>query len=70
MVIGICGGIMRGYKTYHRKKVLVIFAGTFSLMLILMVRLVYIMIFESQYYSQRAMELHERERSIKAARGE
>ena len=61
---------MRGYKTYHRKKILVIFVGTFALMLILMVRLVYIMIFESQYYSQRAMELHERERSIKAARGE
>nr|MBQ8252947.1 peptidoglycan glycosyltransferase [Lachnospiraceae bacterium] len=61
---------MRGYKTYHRKKVLVIFAGTFALMLLLMGRLVYLMIFESQYYSEQALKLHERERSIKAARGE
>ncbi len=61
---------MRGYKTYHRRKVVVIFLGTASLMLCLMARLVYLMIFESQYYSERAMQLHERERSIKAARGE
>ena len=32
-------------------------------------RLIYVMIFQSQYYSQKALELHERERSIKAARG-
>lgn len=32
-------------------------------------RLVYVMVFQSEYYSQKALELHERERSIKAARG-
>ncbi len=61
---------MRGYKTYHRKKVLVIFVACFAAMLLLMGRLVYLMVFESQYYSGLALELHERERSIKAARGE
>ncbi|MBQ8527958.1 MAG: peptidoglycan glycosyltransferase [Lachnospiraceae bacterium] len=61
---------MRGYKTYHRKKVLVIFLGCLALMFIIMGRLVYLMVFESEYYTQKAMELHERERSIKAARGE
>ena len=32
-------------------------------------RLVYLMIFESEYYQELARDLHERERSIKAARG-
>jgi len=36
---------------------------------ILMGRLVYLMVFQSEYYTMRAKELHERERSIKAARG-
>ncbi len=35
----------------------------------LMGRLVYLMIFRSQHYSQMAQELHQRERTIKAARG-
>lgn len=61
---------MRGYKTYHRKKVLVFFLGVLTAMLLLMGRLVYLMVFESEYYSRQALELHERERSIKAARGE
>ena len=33
-------------------------------------RLAYLMIFEAEYYQKQAEELHERERSIKAARGE
>ena len=56
-------------KARHKKKiwyaslcVLVIFA-------VLMVRLGYVMIFCSEYYMQRADDLHERERSIKASRG-
>ncbi|MBE5882184.1 MAG: peptidoglycan glycosyltransferase [Lachnospiraceae bacterium] len=61
---------MRGYKTYHRKKVLVIFFCCLAAMLLIMGRLVYLMVFESEYYTQQALELHERERSIKAARGE
>ena len=70
MVTGICEECMRGYKTYHRKKVLVIFFCCLAAMLLIMGRLVYLMVFESEYYTQQALELHERERSIKAARGE
>ena len=57
------------HKTYHRSKTvtalflcLIAFAG-------LMGRLAYLMIFQSEYYTMKAKELHERERSIKAARG-
>ena len=32
-------------------------------------RLVYLMVYRSDYYSKMAEELHQRERSIKAARG-
>ncbi len=38
-------------------------------MLVLMGRLVYLMIFCSEYYGKKAEDLHERERDIKAARG-
>ena len=56
--------------TYLRKKVaLVWFLFTFALMA-LSIRLGYLMIFRSEYYSEKAIELHERERSIKAARGQ
>ncbi len=61
---------MRGYKTYHRKKVVFFFSVCLIMMLVLMGRLVYLMVFCSEYYSQKALQLHERERSIKAARGE
>ena len=33
-------------------------------------RLVYLMVFDAEYYQERAKQLHEREREIKAARGE
>ena len=56
--------------TYLRKKIaLVWFLFTFALMA-LSIRLGYLMIFRSEYYSEKAIELHERERSIKAARGQ
>ncbi len=57
------------HKTYHRSKTVtavflcvLAFAG-------LMGRLAYLMIFQSEYYTMKARQLHERERSIKAARG-
>ncbi len=37
--------------------------------MVLIGRLVYLMVFQSEYYMEKAKELHERERSIKAARG-
>lgn len=54
----------------NRKKVLVIFLGCVLLMVLLFVRLVYLMVWRSDYYAQKAVDLHERERSIKAARGQ
>ena len=55
--------------TYHRKKIVTIFFACLAVFLILAGRLGWLMIFRSDYYSERAKELHERERSIKAARG-
>ncbi len=56
-------------KTYNRKKVVVLFFFYMAAFLLLSVRLVDLMIFQSAYYTDRAQQLHERERSIKAARG-
>ncbi|MCI9319222.1 MAG: peptidoglycan glycosyltransferase [Lachnospiraceae bacterium] len=56
-------------KIFHRKKVLVIFLGCSVLLLLLFGRLIYLMIWRADHYSQLATDLHERERSIKAARG-
>ncbi len=56
-------------KTYNRKKVVTVFFICFMAFLVLSGRLVYLMVFRSDYYSEQARQLHERERSIKAARG-
>lgn len=56
-------------KTFHKKKILIVFIGCFFMMIVLAGRLIYLMIFESEYYQELAQDLHERERSIKAARG-
>ncbi|MCD7735897.1 MAG: peptidoglycan glycosyltransferase, partial [Lachnospiraceae bacterium] len=53
----------------HRRKILLIFACCMAVMLFLAGRLAYLMIVESDYYAGLAEDLHERERSIKAARG-
>ena len=53
----------------NRKKVLVLFLACLAVILFLLGRLVYLMIWQSEYYAQKATQLHERERSIKAARG-
>ncbi len=56
-------------KTFNRKKIMIIFFSIFFVLLFLMGRLVYLMVFCSEYYGQKAKDLHERERDIKAARG-
>lgn len=56
-------------KTYNRKKIFLVFLVCFVALGILVGRLVQLMIFESEYYQELAEDLHERERSIKAARG-
>nr|WP_296267035.1 penicillin-binding transpeptidase domain-containing protein [uncultured Merdimonas sp.] len=57
-------------KTYNKRKILVVFSCAVLIMAGLIGRLVYLMVFEADYYQERAEELHEREREIKAARGE
>ena len=56
-------------KTFNRKKLLVAFTAIMLVLAILVGRLVYLMVFCSEYYGQKAEDLHERERDIKAARG-
>lgn len=60
---------MRGFQIYHKKKIVFTFFAFVMLLMGLMGRLAYIMLFRSEYYSEKAVDLHERERSIKAARG-
>ena len=60
---------MKKNKTYHKKKVWVVFLCCFLMLFGLVGRLVYLMGFRSDYYYEKAQQLHERERDIKAARG-
>ncbi|MGN1157756.1 MAG: peptidoglycan D,D-transpeptidase FtsI family protein [Agathobacter sp.] len=57
-------------KTYNRKKICVFCAMAFLLGFALIGRLIYIMLFQHDYYLKKATELQQRERQIKAARGE
>ena len=57
-------------KTYNRKKILVVFVCAVVVIFGLVGRLVYLMVFDAEYYQKKAEALHEREREIKAARGE
>lgn len=56
-------------KTYNKKKITVVFLFCVIILLALIGRLVYLMIFDAEYYQNLAKQLHEREREIKAARG-
>lgn len=56
-------------KTYIRKKIVVTFFLCAAAFLMLIGRLVYLMVGRSGHYTEAAKDLHERERSIKAARG-
>lgn len=49
---------------------MVVFALIFLMTGVLIGRLVYLMVFRSEYYVEQAKDLHERERDIKAARGQ
>lgn len=61
---------MPGNKTHSRKKVVLFIIAVAAVFLILVGRLVYLMGMRGDYYTEKAQELHERERAIKAARGE
>ena len=55
-------------KTYNRKKIMVVFVCAMLVLLGLIGRLVYLMIFDAEYYQEKAEALHEREREIKIGR--
>lgn len=57
-------------KTYNKKKILIVFLAATVMILGLIGRLCYLMILDAEYYQKKAEDLHEREREIKAARGE
>ena len=57
------------HRTFHRNKTVTVMFLCLAIFMLLIGRLVYLMVFQSEYYTQKAKELHERERSIKAARG-
>lgn len=60
---------MKRNNTFHKKKVWVIFLCCAAALAGLAGRLIYLMGFRSEYYYEKAEDLHERERDIKAARG-
>ena len=60
---------MKKNRTSHKKKAWVIFLGCAVLLAGLLGRMIYLMGFRSDYYYEKAEDLHEREREIKAARG-
>ena len=61
---------MSSFLTHHRRRILVTMAFLSLFMAGLCGQLGYLMIFRSEHYSAMADDLHERERTIKAARGE
>lgn len=62
--------VMRDFGNKVRKKIILL-SAVFSLCLTgLAGRTIYLMVFESAYYSKMARDVHERERDIKAQRGE
>ncbi len=60
---------MDNFKVYNKRMVMVFFTGCMLAIAVLVGRLVYLMIYKASYYNTRAVEVQERERSIKAARG-
>lgn len=60
---------MSSNKTFHRGRTSFVFFVSCALMIGLMGRLFFLMVYRSDHYSAMAEDLHERERTIKAARG-
>ena len=61
--------VIQGSKSRMQKKLFLGILLVTAVIVVLLGRLAVIMLFESEYYGQRAKELHERERPVKAARG-
>lgn len=45
-------------KTFHKRKILVVFAGAFAMIFVLIGRLTYLMVFDAEYYQKKAEDLH------------
>jgi len=60
---------MNSNKTHHREKIALLFFLLFLAVTGLMGRLIFLMVYRSEHYSAMAEDLHQRERTIKAARG-
>lgn len=56
-------------KTYQRRKLVAMMTICLMLLVVLVGRLSYLMVFCAEYYRAKAQELHERERRIMAERG-
>ena len=41
-------------KTFHKRKILVVFAGAFAMIFVLIGRLTYLMVFDAEYYQKKA----------------
>ena len=64
------GNLLRSsIRYFHRQKMVVMFFLLVLVMLVLLGRLAFFMVFRAKHYALAAEELHERERNIKAARG-
>ncbi len=61
---------MERNKTYNRKKICIFAFFVFFCGIFLSGRLIYLMLVKQEYYTERAIEIQQRERQIKAARGE
>lgn len=67
--------LCRGYhlnqvKTIHRKMLLLYVWAVVLFCVLVIGKLAYLMIFKSEYYTEKALEVQERERKIKAPRGQ
>ena len=60
---------MKRYQSFRKKNLFLVITIVFLTAFILFLRLCYLMIFHTEEYAARAQALHERERSIKVARG-
>ncbi|MBP3339144.1 MAG: peptidoglycan glycosyltransferase [Lachnospiraceae bacterium] len=56
-------------RMHNKKKLFFFIICVIILMIVLVVRLSYLMVYKSLYYSDKAEDVHQRERVIKAARG-
>ena len=60
---------MNGKQILHKKRILILKTIFLAVALVLVGRLCYIMVFQSQHYEEGAADLHQRQRAIKAPRG-